>query len=114
MSNNKILSSLFEQVTGQQPAQIAAMPSSGSNRLYFRLYPSTGARTMIGVIGTCREENDAFIYLADHFNSKGLPCARVKQGPGSNALIPMPPRPQNGQLPIIARKHGPPCGGVRT
>ncbi len=77
MSNNKILSSLFEQVTGQQPAQIAAMPSSGSNRLYFRLYPSTGARTMIGVIGTCREENDAFIYLADHFNSKGLPVPEV-------------------------------------
>ena len=77
MSNNKILSSLFEQVTGQQPAQIAAMPSSGSNRLYFRLYPSTGARTMIGVIGTCREENDAFIYLADHFRSKGLPVPEV-------------------------------------
>ncbi len=33
---------------------------------------------------------------------------RVKSlGLGSNALIPMPPRPQNGQLPIIARKHGP-------
>lgn len=32
---------------------------------------------MIGVIGTCREENDAFIYLADHFKSKGLPVPEV-------------------------------------
>lgn len=32
---------------------------------------------MIGVIGTCREENDAFIYLADHFRSKGLPVPEV-------------------------------------
>ena len=47
----------------------------GSNRVYTR--EQDGNRTIIRVEGTNREENRAFIYLARHFASKGLPVPRV-------------------------------------
>lgn len=69
-----ILSELYTNVTGQQPRQIAEISSSGSNRRYFRL---SGATPLIGVMGTCMEENRAFLYMADHFRKKGLPVPKV-------------------------------------
>jgi len=33
--------------------------------------------TLIGTLGTCREENKAFIALADHFYNQGLPVPKV-------------------------------------
>lgn len=74
MTNKTVLSDLYKQVTGVEPAGITELPSSGSNRRYFRL---TGERTMIGVIGTCIEENEAFLYMAKHFASKNLPVPEV-------------------------------------
>lgn len=53
---------------------IEELPSSGSNRRYFRL---TGTPTLIGVSGTSLEENQAFLYMADHFRKKGLPVPQV-------------------------------------
>ena len=50
------------------------MPSSGSNRRYFRL---KGEHTLIGVVGTSVEENNAFIYMSAHFAQKGLPVPKV-------------------------------------
>ncbi len=52
------------------------LAGAGSNREYYRL-TSTGGSTVIGVVGTSREENDAFAYLARHFEKKGLPMPRV-------------------------------------
>ena len=68
------LKELYKKVTGEEPASIVELPSSGSNRRYFRL---SGVQSLIGVIGTCVEENKAFLYMADHFLQKGLPVPKV-------------------------------------
>ncbi len=52
------------------------MNKSGSNREYRREKAADG-RSVIHVIGTNRAENRAFIYLARHFRSKGLPVPEV-------------------------------------
>lgn len=52
------------------------MNKSGSNREYRRERAADG-RSVIHVIGTNRAENRAFIYLARHFRSKGLPVPEV-------------------------------------
>lgn len=61
---------LFEDYTGARSEQIEELTSSGSNRRYYRI--KSGAVSLIGVIGTSKEENHAFITLARHFHSKGL------------------------------------------
>ena len=66
----EILRPLFESYTGQKLAECTELAASGSNRRYFRL--KGGNLSLIGVIGTCREENESFIYLAKHFREKGL------------------------------------------
>ncbi|MGM9826447.1 MAG: phosphotransferase [Paludibacteraceae bacterium] len=48
---------------------------AGSNRQYSREARAGGS--CIRVVGTCREENHAFITLARHFRSKGLPVPEV-------------------------------------
>ncbi|MEE0951143.1 MAG: RNase adapter RapZ [Paludibacteraceae bacterium] len=48
----------------------------GSNRHYFREVDAQG-KTYIRVEGTNKEENSAFVYLSQHFASKGLPVPRV-------------------------------------
>ena len=50
------------------------MPASGSNRRYFRL---KGVQSLIGVYGTSVEENEAFLYMAEHFKKKNLPVPQV-------------------------------------
>lgn len=69
-----ILGELYKKVTGYGPSSIVELPSSGSNRRYFRL---TGDKSLIGVLGTCVEENRAFLYMAKHFAEKGLPVPEV-------------------------------------
>lgn len=61
-------------IYGVPAENITELPSSGSNRRYFRL---TGAKTLIGVCGTSVEENDAFLYMAAHFRKSGLPVPEV-------------------------------------
>lgn len=69
-----ILNDLYKKYTGCDAAEITELPSSGSNRRYFRL---SGEPTLIGVVGTSVEENDAFIYMAKHFKEKNLPVPEV-------------------------------------
>lgn len=68
------LQNLYESYTGSSPKDIVELPASGSNRRYFRL---TGNQSIIGAIGTCEQENEAFIYMAKHFKSKGLPTPEL-------------------------------------
>ena len=68
------LKELYKKYTGEEPEKITELPASGSNRRYFRL---TGKESLIGAIGTCREENEAFIYMAEHFGEKNLPTPHV-------------------------------------
>lgn len=69
------LNILFQSYTGKPAANITELSSSGSNRRYFRMKSATC--TLIGVQGTSREENEAFIYLSKHFKEKGLPVPEV-------------------------------------
>ncbi len=65
-----ILRPLFESYTGRKLTSVQELPSSGSNRRYFRL--EGGTVSLIGAIGTSVEENRAFIALSRHFKSKGI------------------------------------------
>lgn len=69
------LISLFKEYTGKSNPTIESLPSSGSNRKYFRL--TEGDTSLIGVHGESKEENIAFISLANHFYSKNLNVPRV-------------------------------------
>ena len=70
----KNLLQLYAEYPGQEADSITELPSSGSNRRYFRLL---GNPTLIGVSGTSVEENRAFLYMAQHFKKKGLPVPTV-------------------------------------
>ena len=72
--NTEQLKQLYTKFVGSSPEMITEMPASGSNRRYFRL---TGAKSIIGVYGSCREENEAFMYMSRHFRSKWLPVPQV-------------------------------------
>lgn len=68
------LSELYIRATGYEPDYITPLTPAGSNRRYFRL---SGKVTLIGVEGTSREENEAFIYLAGHFAAAGMNVPEV-------------------------------------
>lgn len=72
--NYDILKNLYLKVTGKATTEVVELPSSGSNRRYFRLM---GDPSLIGAIGTSLEENNAFIYIDKHFHEKGLPVPKV-------------------------------------
>ena len=71
----KQLISLFNEVTGKTKPTVEALPSSGSNRRYYRL--TSGELSLIGVHGESSHENRAFIKLARHFHEKGLNVPEV-------------------------------------
>ena len=71
----KQIEELFEQYTHQKPVEIYELPSSGSNRRYFRI--KGDGITLIGAAGTSVEENIAFIEIGRHFMLKGLPVPKV-------------------------------------
>lgn len=69
------LQTLFEKYTGSQASETEELNSSGSNRRYFRL--KDGNISIIGVIGTNIEENNAFVSLSRHFLDKGIRVPKV-------------------------------------
>lgn len=69
------LRKLFESYTGQQVTETKELNSSGSHRRYFRL--TGGNISLVGVIGTNFEENQAFIKLSKHFLEKGIQVPKV-------------------------------------
>lgn len=66
---------LFEQKFGTCPSEVCPLTGSASPRLYYRMY--VGDISCIGVIGTDRKENEAFVALAEHFRSKGINVPQV-------------------------------------
>ena len=71
----KELVRLFKEYTGKSAPHIESLPSSGSNRRYYRLKQEEVS--VIGVHGQSREENHAFIGLSHHFHQQGLNTPRV-------------------------------------
>ena len=70
------LEKLFKKYCGASPIGIAPLPGAGSNRKYYRITAPDNT-TVIGVVGTSRDENHAFVYLANHFTQRQLPVPRV-------------------------------------
>lgn len=67
---------LYESWCGHEPAQVEKLPGAGSNRVYYRMFDEEG-QSVIGVIGTSRDEDHAFVYLARHFTRRQLPVPKV-------------------------------------
>ena len=70
------LNELYKQWCGEEPASLEKIEGSGSNRQYYRIHGSNG-QTVIGVIGTSRDEDHAFIYLSKHFERRKLPVPHI-------------------------------------
>ncbi len=69
------LESLFRSYTGVEAENCLKLTPSGSHRSYCRL--TSGGISLIGVTGTDKDENRAFIALAKHFRSKGIRVPEV-------------------------------------
>ncbi|MBR5055954.1 MAG: phosphotransferase, partial [Bacteroidales bacterium] len=75
MSDLNSIKKLYKEYSGREAETVAELPSSGSNRRYFRIGGPAGS--LIAVEGTCVEENKAFIAISRHFRSKGLNVPQV-------------------------------------
>ena len=88
------IAQIYQQLTGKAPQCIVPLAGAGSNRQYFRVYGSDELSTLnfqlstfnfqlstvnslIAVIGTNQEENEAFIDLAKRFKEGNLPVPAV-------------------------------------
>lgn len=67
---------LYTQWRGESPVSSERIAGAGSNRQYIRFTAADGSTT-IGVIGTSRDENHAFIYLSRHFEKRQLPVPHI-------------------------------------
>ena len=67
---------LFERLLGSEPQTVSPICGSASSRQYFRMTAEDG-HSIIGVVGQDLKENAAFIALARHFASCGLPVPEV-------------------------------------
>lgn len=70
------LIALYESWHDSKPARTETIAAGGSNRQYYRIVDGQG-KSVIGVIGTSRDENHAFIYLARHFTRRQLPVPQI-------------------------------------
>lgn len=68
------LQKLYQAYTGSLAKEIIELPSSGSNRRYFRMI---GEKNVIGACGTSISENRAFIYIDSYFKKFELPVPQV-------------------------------------
>ena len=67
---------LYRQYSGQAPSSVVPLAGAGSNRRYYRITSPDGT-TLIGVVGTSHDENNAFIYLSRHFRKRQLPVPEI-------------------------------------
>ena len=67
---------LYRQWSGHDPLTTERLPGAGSNREYYRFLADDGT-SVVGCIGTSRDENHAFVYLSRHFTKRQLPVPRI-------------------------------------
>lgn len=67
---------LYTEWAGAEPAGVEKLPVQGSNRAYYRLTDADGM-SVVGCVGTSRDENHAFIYLARHFAKRRIPVPKM-------------------------------------
>lgn len=70
------LVTLYTRWCGRKPATIEKMAGAGSNRAYYRLTGDDG-KSVVGVVGTSRDENHAFVFLSRHFVRRQLQVPEV-------------------------------------
>ena len=70
------LKELYVQWAGSEPAAIQKLPAAGSNRAYYRMIAGDGS-SVVGCVGTSRDENHAFVYLCQHFTRRKLPVPHL-------------------------------------
>lgn len=71
----EILKELYKAKTGSFPQTIIKLSGDGSNRCYYRL--SSEDISYIGVAGVSKEENSAFITIANTFNECGINAPKI-------------------------------------
>lgn len=69
------LTGLFREWKGIDPERLEPLPPTASNRTYVRLH--TQQQRVIGCWNENIAENESFIYLSNHFLSKGLSVPQV-------------------------------------
>ena len=67
---------LYKEWSGAEPHHVEQLAGAGSNRAYYRMTAADGS-TVVGCIGTSRDENHAFVYLAQHFTKRQLPVPKI-------------------------------------
>jgi aminoglycoside/choline kinase family phosphotransferase len=75
MDEINIISEGYRELFGISATEISALPKSGSDRHYYRLY--NGNSTMIGTYNANHEENEAFIGFTRHFQNIDLPVPEI-------------------------------------
>ncbi len=70
------LKELYTTWKGCEPEKTERLAAAGSNREYYR-FTSADGESVIGCKGTSKEENHAFISLAQHFQKRRLPVPAV-------------------------------------
>ena len=68
---------LYKGLTGKEPLSVLPLAGAGSNRRYFRVCGSEEGSSLIAVIGTNKEENEAFISFSRAFTQGNLPVPAV-------------------------------------
>lgn len=79
--SQKILSALYKQWSGEEMITQTQLPVSGSDRRYYRMVGRDSQ--VIGAWNDDVSENHAFLTLAEHFASLGLPVPEVYLTDGS-------------------------------
>ena len=67
---------LYKNWRGAPPQTVEQLPGSGSNRVYYRMKDADGS-SVVGCVGTSRDEDHAFVYLARHFSKQNLPVPQI-------------------------------------
>lgn len=74
MKNDPI--ELLREYAGCEPESTVRLTAAGSNRVYYR-YVLPGGGSVVGVEGTNKDENAAFLSIGRHLRSAGLPVPEI-------------------------------------